>query len=389
MSGREFGRWFLAAVAVLAFSGCGGDGGSSSGGGSTGTLSVGLVDATLPGFQAIYVTIDEVQVHAESGGGWVTVGTPRKTVDLLTLINGVRLELGVAELPAGHYTQMRLLLAAQPDGGLNLLSQRHRFANYFIDESDAVQELKVPSGLQTGIKIVNGFDINADQTTELLLDFEAARSVVKAGSSGQWLLKPTIKVLDTADYSIVSGTVRNGAGLAIPGVIVSAQSFAAGPGVDPRDEVIVHAATVTGGNGGYKLFLAPGSYNLVAFRSADAEAYGPGCTALTALADTVHGGDFTLGFTDQIGTIAGTVTIASPALDQHATLALRRSAACGATTPLVEVASINVAAGGNYSLPLPAATYRAVGWSFGRATQVADPDPAVTVGVTTTVDFSF
>jgi hypothetical protein len=281
---------------------------------------------------------------------------------------------------------MRLLLSAQPDNGLNLFSQRHPFANYFIDESDAVQELKVPSGMQFGIKIVNGFDINADQTTELLLDFEAARSVVKAGSSGQWLLKPTIKMLDTANYSIVSGTVRS-AGLAVSGVIVNAQTVAAD--VDPRDEVIVHASTVTGGDGTYKLFLAPGSYNLVAFRSASAGAYGPGCTPVTALADTVHGGDFTLGFTDQIGTIAGTVIIANPALDQHATLAFRRNAACGATTPLVEVASLNVASGGSYSLPLPAETYRAVGWSFERPTQVADPNPTVAAGVTTTVDFGF
>lgn len=385
MSGMGFGRWFFVAVAVLAFSGCGGNGGGSSGG-STGTLSVGMADATLPGFRAIYVTIDEVQVHSTSGDSWVTIGTPRKTVDLLTLINGVRLALGVAELPTGHYTQMRLLLAAQPDNGLNLFSQRHPFANYFIDESDVVQELKVPSGLQTGIKIVSGFDINANQTTELLLDFDAARSVVMAGSSGQWLLKPTIKVLDTADYSIISGTVRS-AGLPVAGVIVSAQTVAAG--VDPRDEVIIHAATVTGADGTYKLFLAPGSYNLVAFRSGDAGAYGPGCTPVTALSDTVHGGDFTLGFTDQIGTIAGTVTIASAALDQHATLAFRRNATCGATTPLVEVASLNIASGGSYSLPLPAETYRAVGWSFDRPTQVVEPNPTVTAGVTTTIDFSF
>jgi hypothetical protein len=110
---------------------------------------------------------------------------------------------------------------------------------------------------------------------------------------------------------------------------------------------------------------------------------------VTALADTVHGGDFTLGFTDQIGTIAGTVTIASSALDQHATLAFRRNVACGATIPLVEVASLNVASGGSYSLPLPAETYRAVGWSFDRPTRVADPNPMVTAGGTTTVDFSF
>jgi hypothetical protein len=37
------------------------------------------------------------------------------------------------------------------------------------------------------------------------LDFDASRSIVKAGSSGKWLLKPTIKVLDTEEYSVISG----------------------------------------------------------------------------------------------------------------------------------------------------------------------------------------
>ncbi|MDL1978816.1 MAG: DUF4382 domain-containing protein, partial [Deltaproteobacteria bacterium] len=57
----------------------------------------------------------------------------------------------------------------------------------------------------SGIKILHGFDINKGQTTELILDFDASRSIVKAGSSGKWLLKPTIKVLDTEEYSVISG----------------------------------------------------------------------------------------------------------------------------------------------------------------------------------------
>ena len=99
-------RSFFALLTFL-LAGCGGGGG---GDGGTGTLSLSMTDATLPGFQAIYVTVDEVQVHPGSGGegSWISVADPDKTVNLLELINGVRSELGIAELPAGHYTQMRL-----------------------------------------------------------------------------------------------------------------------------------------------------------------------------------------------------------------------------------------------------------------------------------------
>jgi len=380
---RNVWTWIGLTITILVFAACGGGGG---GDGSSGTLSVSLSDSALPGFQAIYVTVDEVQAHRSGRGGWVTVGTPNKTVDLLTLINGVREELGVAELATGHYTQLRLLLGSSPDAGLNLLSETHPFANYFIDDTDTAVELKVPSGLQTGIKIVNGFNINENQTTELILDFDAMRSVVNAGSSGKWLLKPTIKVLDTASYSIASGTVRDGADAGIEGVMVSAQSYD-DTATDERDEVIVEAATITDADGNYKLFLAPGAYNLVAFRSSTSDADGPVCTQLSAQAETVHSADFALTFTDLIGTIAGTVTIADPLTDQHATLSFRQVVSCGAASPSVELLAVNVAAGVTYGVALPAKDYRVVASTYDHATQAVDA--TVTSGGETTVDFDF
>ena len=381
---RNLWTWLGLTIAILVFAACGGGGGGD--GSSSGTLSVSLSDSTLPGFRAIYVTVDEVHAHRSDGDGWVTVGTPSKTVDLLTLINGVREELGVAELATGHYTQLRLLLGSSPDASLNLLSQPHPYANYFIDDTDTAVELKVPSGLQTGIKIVNGFNINENQTTELILDFDAMRSVVKAGSSGKWLLKPTIKVLDTASYSIASGTVRDGADAGIEGVMVSAQSFDE-TAADERDKVIVEAATITDADGNYKLFLAPGNYNLVAFRSSASDADGPACTQLSAQAETVHSVDFALTFTDQIGTIAGTVTIAEPLTDQHATLSFRQLVSCGAATPSVELLAVNVAAGGTYGVDLPEEDYRVVASTYDHATQAVSA--TVASGEETTVDFDF
>lgn len=379
---RNVWTWLGLTIAILVFAACGGGGGS----GSSGTLSVSLSDSTLPGFKAIYVTVEEVHAHPSGGGGWVTVGTPDKTVDLLTLINGVREELGVADLATGHYTQLRLLLGSSPDAGLNFLSQPHPYANYFIDDTDTAVELKVPSGLQTGIKIVNGFNINENQTTELILDFDAMRSVVRSGSSGKWLLKPTIKVLDSANYSIASGTVRDGSDAGIEGVMVSAQSYD-DTAADERDKVIVEAATITDADGNYKLFLAPGDYNLVAFRTSANDADGPACTQLTAQAETVHSADFALAFTDQIGAIAGTVTIADPLTDQHATLSFREVVGCGSASPAVELLAVNVAAGGTYDVDLPAEVYRVVASTYDRATQAVDA--TVTSDGETTVDFDF
>jgi hypothetical protein len=167
--------------ALTLFSGCGSS--SSDGGGGTGTVSLSLTDATINGVKAVYVTIEEVSVHKDEAGGWEVIAELNRTYNLLEFVNGVREELGIAVLETGHYTQLRMKVGEQPDLGMSILSEVHPYGNYVIDNSNKYQELKIPSGYQTGVKVVCGFDINENQTTELILDFDASRSIVEAGSS--------------------------------------------------------------------------------------------------------------------------------------------------------------------------------------------------------------
>jgi len=376
----------LALVSIFSFIRCGGGGGNGSA--STGSLSVSMTDATLADFQAVYVTVDAVEAHQANGEEWTTVVTPGKTVNLLDLMNGVREELGVAALLSGHYTQMRLILGNDPQqNSLNIFNQSHPYANYLIDDDGTLKELKVPSGMQTGIKIVCGFDINQNQTTELILDFDAAKSVVKAGSSGKWLLKPSIKVLDTANYSLVSGTVSYNSTALLEGVSVSAQIFNT-LAVDPKDAVTVQAATLTDENGEFTLFLQPGAYNLVAFLGNENGAYGPACATVGTIQNSVTLQDFDLLYNALTGTLDAGVTIDEAAEFQHASVSIRQGAACNGGSEQIEVGSFNIAHEGNWAFHLPAGSYNVIGWTFERATQVIE-DVDVTGGTTTTVDLSF
>jgi hypothetical protein len=202
--------------------------------------------------------------------------------------------------------------------------------------------------MQTGLKVVNGFVINENQTTELVLDFNAQKSVVHAGSSGNWLIKPTVKVLDTATWAIVNGTVEDGAAAPLEGILLSAQIFDPGA-ADRSEEVVVEAATVTDSNG-----------------------------------------EFALASTDQVGQVAGTVEIVGGLANQHAVLSFRQDFDCidAAAAEPIEVAGLNAADDSSYSVDLPAGLYDAVGSSAGEATVAAD-GVSVEDEMETTLDFLF
>jgi hypothetical protein len=375
--------FFLMAIASILIIACGGNGGGSAGSGSggTGSLALSLQDApATEEYQAVYVTINEVQVHKSGDGdaNWETVATPNATYNLLELVNGVREELGLATLDSGSYTQMRLILGQNPDNVINILSKAHPFPNYVIEKgTDAVHELKVPSGYQTGIKIVKGFIINENQTTGLILDFDASRSVVKAGNSGQWLLKPTIKVIQ--DYGILNGSVTSN-GIDVEGAMVSAQQYTPGAN-DPKDQVAVQAATITDEDGEYSLLVEPGMYNVVVYQ----ETYDPYCKQLDLNAGTTQTLDVALVGPVATRTLKGSVSLGGTDPDKYVTLSIRKSIDCvGNPDTKIEIKSINVADGGEYSAKLPSGTYEVVASSYLEPTQkktVTVPD--------LNVDFNF
>jgi hypothetical protein len=363
---RLFNRfvYLCAALMVLAFlAACSGGGptGIVGTGGTTGTLGLGLTDA--PGdYLNVFVTIEEVQVNQDLGdeeSGWLTVLTPGETFDLLELQNGVIADLGLAELEAGDYNQMRLILGTEPDDPV-----AHPFANYLIIEGEADPvELKVPSGLQTGIKIVQGFTIIASGATELILDFDAQKSVHQAGKSGQWLMKPTIKVLESVANS-VGGLVESAEGL-VEGTQVTAQTYD-DLAADPKDEVMVEGGTTSAADGTYFMYLAPGTYNMVAM----AAGFLPECVEVAAEFFEAYTADFFLDPVVEAGTLSGLVSgLAAP--EDSATISIRQPVDCGSGLVMIEVASVNIVNDTVYGpIALPAGTYQIVASSDGETTQV-------------------
>lgn len=374
---RKMIRGFVSVGLLLLLWGC------SGGTTGSGQLSLQLTDDSTNQFRAVYVTIERVEVHKAASdeeqcceetevvteedddeGSWIVVATPKKTFNLLELANGIREELGLVKLTAGHYSQVRLVLGTSPDNSLNILSQQHTFANYVIGSDNEVHELKVPSGLQTGIKIVRSFTINENETTEVVLDFDACRSVVIAGASGQFLLKPTIKILTTVEASLLSGKVTGvDGGTPLSEASVSAQVFNPAA-VDPKDRVMVRTSTVTTADGSYALFLSAVSYQVVAYKPG----FQPSVAQQTLTAGNEFIQDFSLQTTTS-GHLTGKVTINNSDSESFATISFRKNVSLDGTNVSVEVTSLNIVNGGTYGVDLPVGSYDVVSSTSGQATQ--------------------
>lgn len=178
----------LTIAAAMALAACSGGGGSA--GTSTGTLGVSITDAPACGFDAVNVTVNKVRVHtsssaSESDGGWVDIPVNRK-INLLQLNNGVLDKLGEVPLQPGKYTQLRLVL--DPNTGAGLAN------SVLLSGQTNETPLITPSAVQSGIKLVHEFTVVAGQRADLLLDFDACKSVVRRGN-GNYALKPVIQAI--------------------------------------------------------------------------------------------------------------------------------------------------------------------------------------------------
>ncbi|MBN3780453.1 DUF4382 domain-containing protein [Burkholderia sp. Ac-20345] len=193
-----------AALVPFALVGCGGgDGGGSSP--QTGTLHVAMTDAPSCGFDHVFVTVSQVRVNAnanaaDNDAGWSTISlaTPQK-IDLLSLTNGVLADLGQTALPAGQYQQVRLVLAQ---------NQGNNLANSIVPTGGTEQALATPSATQSGYKIIQPFTVQPNTLVDLVLDFNACKSIVQRGN-GSYALKPVVTAVPTVVSGAISGYVAS------------------------------------------------------------------------------------------------------------------------------------------------------------------------------------
>lgn len=191
---RKFVGLLLAAVALTSFYSCSDDDDNNMED-DTARLTVRMTDA--PGdYDAVLVEVEDVMIKTdlEDGEeGWTSVGNVQTgTYDLLLLTGGVTQLLAEADVPAGHLGQIRLVLGN----------------NNTVVINGESQPLSTPSAQQSGLKLQVDQELEAGEQYEFLLDFDVDQSIVTAGSSGGFILKPVIRVSATAETGMITGEVH-------------------------------------------------------------------------------------------------------------------------------------------------------------------------------------
>lgn len=212
---RVFTLLALGVVLTLLFSLIGCNDSSTGTNGTRGIVQLLVSDAPLhlndgTVVKAVNVKITRVELLANetAGSPKVTLFSGAETINLLALANtpvAQLPQLGLASVPAGVYTQLRLII---DEAGSNV-----------VLGDDSINPLVVASGEQTGLKVVNlNLTISAGVTQALLLDFDLS----KLHETPQFKLTPNaLRVVKLTDAGSVKGS------LALPAETVTAADVVA------------------------------------------------------------------------------------------------------------------------------------------------------------------
>lgn len=164
-------------------------------------VTVRLTDAPAPALASAQVWISKVYLVGQDGTSRFTITETPAEYDLLTLQNGVTALLGDQLIPVGDYESLRLIV----DSARVTLEAPTTFTN-----GTDTATMKVPSGSQTGLKVVFSGPVHiAPGQTDLVVDFDVLRSFVFLGPppmpSGV-LFTPVLHGVVTDQAGSIAGT---------------------------------------------------------------------------------------------------------------------------------------------------------------------------------------
>jgi hypothetical protein len=144
------------------------------------TITVSLTDAPVDDAAQVILKVASISVLGQAGEWKALTMTHTDPIDILSYRNGKTIEVVKDELEVGEYTEIKLLLDETFDHKIILK-----------DKSEHV--LKIVKK-DHEVKIKDSFTVT-EAGAALTIDVDLEKSIVAAGGSGQYILKPQMHMV--------------------------------------------------------------------------------------------------------------------------------------------------------------------------------------------------
>lgn len=168
---------------------------------STPQMRLSVADAPpADGAPHVVVQFTGVELTGNAGNP-VTITFPSpKSIDLVTQSGTASAELFNQPIPPGSYGQVRLMVNA--DGNAS--------DSYIVLADGSMHGLIIPSGMQTGLKLVSGFTVPRSGVVDYTIDFDLRQAITcPPGQAPACLLKPALRLVDNTTVGNIQGQITS------------------------------------------------------------------------------------------------------------------------------------------------------------------------------------
>lgn len=250
---------FAAALAA-----CGGTSGSGAPMVSQAEMKLSVADAPpADGATHVVVVFTGVELIGNGGNPVTITFTSPKSIDLVTQGGTASAVLFDQPISPGDYQQVRLNVVA--DGSAN--------NSYIVLADGSMHGLLIPSGAQTGLKLVTGFTVPGSGVVDYTIDFDLRQSITcPPGQAPACILKPVERLVDNTTVGNIQGQILSTVpGNCSPGVYLYAglvtrpeDNNTSAPATDLNQPLASKVPIATSSPAYYYqfTFLAPGTYTV-------------------------------------------------------------------------------------------------------------------------------
>ena len=170
---------------------------SGGSGSANSNFSLRITDAPIDGLENVVLQFTAIEMKLKTGA-WTryTLSAPQP-IDLLALQGLTTADLLInMPIAAGDYKQVRFIVDDAP------------MANRVKVKGGAWEEMEVPNGSTTGLKVRQNFTIPDDRKMNFTVDFDLRKSVKRKKKTGKYKFKAKMKLVVDTDVGFIRGSVH-------------------------------------------------------------------------------------------------------------------------------------------------------------------------------------